>query len=376
MNRLIPATLRPTVMEVSLQALRDNAQAIRARASTSRIMAVVKSNAYGHGLIESARTFVASGVDTLGVALVEEGIELRKSGITIPILVFGGIFGTQTQLYIEHDLDITASSCDKLMMIQQAAEALGKRARVHLKIDTGMERIGVHYYSADPLITLAQSCKNCEIVGIFSHFATADDQHNPLYKEQLARFLAVCDAFTQKTGLRPLRHIANSAALIRDPATHLDMVRPGIALYGVLPEPWLAQHISLKAAMRLTSRVVYFKVVRAGAGVSYNHTYTAPHDIRVVTIPIGYGDGFFRGLSNKGSVLIRGKRYPIIGNVCMDQMMVNIDRDEAFNGDEVVLLGTQGDQEISAHELAHHLNTIAYDVLTSTNLRVPRVYIP
>ena len=237
-----------------------------------------------------------------------------------------------------------------------------------------MERIGVHYYSAQSLLEESLKCPHCDIVGIFSHFATADDERSNFYQIQLERFLEVTRFFERRSLPIPLRHIANSSGLIRSKDTHLDMVRPGIALYGVYPEPWLEKLLTVKPVMKLASRVVYFKVVKRGAGVSYGHTWIAPEDTRVVTVTIGYGDGFTRRLSNRGSVLIRGKRYPIIGNICMDQMMVDIGKDEAYNGDEVVLIGEQGNQRISAEELARTAETIPYEIMTSLNIRIPRMY--
>ena len=338
-------------------------------------MAVVKANAYGHGLISCARRLAQEGADYLGVAFVEEGVELRHAGITTPILVFGGIFGAQIKLYLDYDLDITASSLSKLRQIESTARQLRKRARVHLKIDTGMERIGVHYYSAETLLEETLRCPHCDITGVFSHFACADDENLSFTKAQLERFLEVTGLFSRRGLPCPLRHMATSAALLRLKESHLDMVRPGIALYGVYPETHLQQCLPLTPAMRLTSRVVYFKVVKKGAGVSYGQRWVAPEDSRVVTVPIGYGDGYFRHLSNRGAVLIRGCKYPIVGSVCMDQIMVNLGAlGEAYNGDEVVLIGAQGGEHITVNEIADLVGTIPYEVLTSTNQRVPRIF--
>ena len=373
-------TLRPTVAEVDLSKLGENLSTIRSIVGDKKIMAVVKANAYGHGLVPSAKHLLQSGADYLGVAFVEEGIELREAGIKAPILVFGGIFNSQIKNFLDYDLELTASSTEKLDAIEARAKEFGKRAKVHLKIDTGMERIGVHYYSAEPFFERASKLEHSDIVGIFSHFASSGENKD-YTMEQLDRFNNCIESFINLLPLRgerserPLLHIANSAATILHPSTHLDMVRCGISLYGVYPHPSIATIVDLKPAMRLVSRVVYFKVVRKGSSVGYGQTWTAEEDTRVVTVPIGYGDGYFRSLSNKGEVLIRGKRYPIVGRVSMDQIMVSVGQDDAFNGDEVVLMGAQGDETITASELAEHAGSYSYEVLTATNTRVPRLYI-
>jgi alanine racemase len=368
-------TTRPTVMRVDLAALAANFRALRDYARPAKVMAVVKANAYGHGMTECASHLVRAGAECLGVAFVEEGIELRRAGIGVPILVFGGILGTQIQHYLDYDLDLTASSVGKLEAIEDTAARLKKRARVHLKIDTGMERLGVHYYTASTLVERALACRHCDIVGIFSHFACADEEDARFTRVQIERFIEVCALFEKRRAPVPLRHIANSAGVLGHKESHLDLVRPGLALYGVYPAPHLAPRVALTPVMSLRSKVVFFKVVKAGAGVSYGHTFRATRDTRVVTIPIGYGDGFFRLLSNRGSVLIRGRRFPIVGNVCMDQLMVDLGPGgEAYNGDEVVLVGSQGKETVTVNDIAALVGTISYEVLTSINLRVPREY--
>lgn len=367
--------LRPTLLEIDLSAIAENFSMIRDRARGKKVMAVVKANAYGHGLVACARHLLECGADCLGVALLEEGIELRRAGISAPILVFGGIFTSQIRHFIDFDLELTASSVSKLEAIEETAQLLSKRAKVHLKIDTGMERIGVHHDHAETLFRAVLDCKHCEIRGVFSHFATLNEPDYSFASVQLERFLRCRELFqTVCPREQPLFHIGASSAVLRFPEALLDMVRPGIALYGVYPGNSLTESAPLKPAMRLLSKVVYFKVVRKGDGVSYGHTWRAPEDTRVVTIPVGYGDGYSRRLSNKADVLINGKRYPVIGRVCMDQIMVNIGADSAYNGDEVVLLGAQGEEAIRARELAEQIGTSAYEVLTATNTRVPRVY--
>lgn len=337
-------------------------------------MAVVKANAYGHGLVRVARHLEALGVAQLGVAFLEEGIALRQAGIRTPILVMGGIFGPQAAQFIAHDLEATVSSIDKLRQVEAAAEAAGRKAVVHLKIDTGMERIGVHSYSAGPFIEAAVASRWCDIKGVYSHLACADDPASPMTALQVERFAEACAHFERLGAPMPLRHLANSGGVLHFPQTWLDMVRPGIVVYGVLPDPASHPTLALRPALSLLSQVAYFKVVKAGRPVSYGATWTSPRDTRVVTVPIGYGDGWPRALSSRGEVLVRGGRRPIVGRVCMDQFMVDIGDGSAYNEDEVVLVGAQGAEAISTEGVALLAGTIPYEILTGLNERIPRVY--
>lgn len=368
-----PLELRPTVMDIDLDALGRNFAVLKNKIAPARFMAVMKANAYGHGLVRCAAHLESLGVDYFGVALVEEGIALRKAGIRTPILIFGGIFGGQIARYLDFDLELTASSVDKLKAIDEVARSRGVRAKVHLKFDTGMGRIGVRPERATELIGCAATLPNIVVAGIFSHLASADSTDPKQTREQIALFKR-CIAASKQISPTPLAHLANSGGVLQHPDARFDMVRVGIALYGVPPEKHLSTALPLEPVMSISSRVVYFKVVHAGGGVSYGSTWKAPHDSRVVTVPVGYGDGYPRALSNRASVLIRGKRFPVVGNVCMDQIMVNIDRDEAYNGDEVVLLGTQGQERITVSELASLVGTVPHEILTALNLRIPRRY--
>jgi alanine racemase len=365
---------RPTRIRVHLDHLTHNLRSIRAHVGVP-VMAIVKANAYGHGLVPVSLHLQAQGVEQLGVAFVEEGVALRQAGVTVPILVMGGIFGPQVKQFIAHDLEITVSSLDKLRQVEAAAQALGRKAVIHLKIDTGMERIGVHSYSARPFVEAAVASTWCVLKGIYSHLACADDPASPMTLQQLERFLEAC-AYIERIGApMPVRHLANSGGVLHFPATWLDMVRPGILLYGVQPDPASQRSVDVRPVMSLVSQVVYFKVVKAGNPVSYGATWSPEHDTRVVTIPIGYGDGYPRSLSSRGSVLIRGARYPIVGRICMDQFMVDIGQDSAWNEDEVVLIGTQDGNRISAEELAQQAGTIPYEILVGLNERIPREYL-
>ena len=368
-----PFLERPTRIEVDLDAFANNHAAIRSRVGVP-VMGIVKANGYGHGLVQMAQALERQGVEQIGVAFVEEGIALRTAGIRTPILVLGGIFGPQVSHYLDHHLEITVSSLDKLRQVEAAAEARGQRAVVHLKIDTGMERIGVHSYSSAAFIEAAAASKWCEIKGVYSHLACADDPASPMTNQQLERFLEACAHFERIGAPMPIRHLANSGGVLHFPETWLDMVRPGIILYGVLPDPASQSTIDLRPVLSLKSQVVYFKVIRDGATVSYGATWRAEHQTRIVTVPIGYGDGWPRALSSTGHVLIRGQQYPMVGRVCMDQFMVDIGSASAWNEDEVVLIGRQGDALITAEDVATRIGTIPYELLVGLNERIPRHY--
>lgn len=369
-----PVIQRPTRIVVDLDAVGDNLRAIRRHVGVP-VMGIVKANAYGHGLVPVARHLEACGVERLGVAFVEEGIALRRAGVRVPILVLGGIFGPQVGDYLRHDLQVTVSSLDKLRQVEAAAEALGRKATVHLKIDTGMERIGVHSYSCGPFVEAACASRWCTVEGVYSHLAGADDPASPTTALQVERFAEACAHFGRIGAPMPLRHLANSGGVLHFPDTWLDLVRPGIALYGVLPDPAARAPMPLRPALSLVSRVVYFKVVRAGHPVSYGGTWAPAHDTRIATVPIGYGDGFPRALSSRGEVLLRGRRLPIAGRICMDQFMVDLGPGgTAYNEDEVVLIGAQQGASISAEDVARAAGTIPYEILTGLNERIPREY--
>jgi alanine racemase len=291
----------------------------------------------------------SEGIDALGVAYIEEAMELRRHGLACPILVFGGLPQEQIELYLAHDVDITASSVTKLEQIEEAAKRMGKRARAHLKIDTGFERIGVHY-SAQTLFDAALKVEHVDIVGVYSHFADVNADDMTLTNLQLERFLEALSYYEARATQPFVRHIASSAGLMVSKATHLDMVRPGLALYGIYPGRGYEGIVSLKPALSLKSQVVYFKVVRKGAGVSYGHTWHAPEDPRVITVPI-------------------------VGVICMDQLMVNIGKGEAYNSDEVVLIGKQGDSVVTVEELSALIETTPHQILVSLNERIPRIYV-
>lgn len=367
--------VRPTHVQVQLGHLSDNLRVLQDHVGPDTgVMAILKANAYGHGLVPVARHLEAAGVEAIGVAYLEEGVLLRDAGVRCPILVLGGIVDDQIPAFLEHDLALTASSLDKLSAIERVAARIGLRARVHLKIDTGMGRIGVRWTGAGPLLQRAAACHHVHVEGIFSHFANADVEDLTHARLQLQRFRSVL-AVARAVGLRPRwRHMANSGGVHQLPESHFDLVRPGICLFGVAPSLDVALLPGLRPALRWVSRVVYFKAIPPGMPVSYGSTWSPSHRTRLVTVPVGYGDGYFRALSNRAEVILRGRRYPVVGRVCMDQLLVDIGGESAWNGDTVTLLGEAEGHTITAEALAEQAGTIPYEVLTNINTRVPRVY--
>jgi alanine racemase len=367
--------IRPTLVEVDLTRLAENFRAIKEKVAPARMMPILKANAYGHGLVRVAQLMESLGADYLGVAVLEEGMLLRERGIRTPILVLGGILGNQVPHFIQHNLTITASSVEKLWQVDEIAEQLGQTAKVHLKIDTGMERIGVHYYSAESLLETALQCKHLEVEGIFSHFANSDAADLSYSHLQLERFQEVLSFYEKHALPEPrLRHISNSGGILQLPEANFDIVRPGLLLFGVYPSPEAIRSVLVKPALSWKSRVVYFKVIQPGHPVGYGSTWESDHPVRAVTVPVGYGDGYFRSMSHRAEVIIRSKRYPIVGRISMDQIVVNIEWETAYNDDEVILIGEMGDQRVTVEDLAVWAGTIPYEILTNINTRVPRVY--
>jgi len=367
--------VRPTLVEVDLNRLRENFLAIRQQVAPATVMPILKANAYGHGLLRVAQLMESLGAEYIGVAVLEEGILLRENGIRMPILVLGGILGNQVPGFLKYDLSITASSIDKLSQVDEIAAQLGIKAKVHLKIDTGMERIGVHYYNADSFLETALKCRSINLEGIYSHFANADQPDLDEARLQLERFQEVL-SYYDKHSLPPpaIRHMANSPAILQLPEAYFDLVRPGLLLYGVYPNNQIPHTVKVNPALSWKSRVVYFKVILPGHPVGYGSTWQSDHMVRAVTAPVGYGDGYFRSMSHKAQVILRGKKYPVVGRISMDQIVINIEWDSAYNDDEVILIGESGTEAITCEDLADWAGTIPYEILTNINTRVPRIY--
>ncbi len=367
--------VRPTRVEVNLKSLKENYLHVKEHIGPVKLMPILKANAYGHGLVRIAQFYQEIGVDYLGVAVVEEGILLRKYGIKTPILVLGGIWENQIPLFIKNDLAITASSIDKLRQIEETAAQMKKKAKVHLKIDTGMERLGVHYYNAEGFLTEAYKCTNIIVDGIFSHFSNSDSPDLSHTKLQFERFMEVLRYYEKHSIPVPTRHISNSGAVLQFPEANLDLVRPGILLYGVYPSKELNKTIPVKPVLSWKSLVVFFKVITPGHPVGYGLTWQTDHNVRAITVPVGYGDGYFRSMSGKARVIIRGRIYPVVGTISMDQIVVNLENGSAYNGDEAILIGSDGKNNITCEDLADWAGTIPYEILTNINTRVPRIYI-
>jgi len=362
--------MRATYLEVNLTQLRKNVEAIRAHVAPAQVMTMIKANAYGHG-VSGVAPFLEPFVDFFGVAIVEEGILLRELGIKKPILVAGGTLPQQVVQFAEYDLMLTGSSIGLLDVAEEVSRLTQKRIKVHLKIDTGMERVGVHEYEAEPFINHSLRLKHVDVEGIYTHLANAEEPDLVHARLQWERFQEVLRIYDRRSEpLPPLRHMANSAAILHFPESYFDMVRPGLMLYGVYPKA-VTQTIEVGPALTWRSQVAYSKITQPGRAVSYGSLWQAEAETRIVTIPCGYADGYFRRMTNQAQVIVNGKRYPQVGRICMDQFMVNVGMDDAGVGDEVVLLG----DGISAHDLAEWMGTNEYEVLTSIGERVPRQFV-
>ena len=365
----------PAWIEVDLAQLKTNIAIIRKHIGPSLFCLPIKANAYGHGLIPMGQAAQSVGLDYLGVAHLQEGIKLRQAGVTLPILVLGAIHEDQINDLIDYDLEFTISSKFKAELVAKKCIEKGRKCRVHLEVDTGMQRTGVRPETAREIFPYLETLKGLEIVGVYSHLATADRPQDPFALKQIKIFQDLMqDPVFQETPL--IRHLTNSGGTAYFPEAHLDMVRPSLITLGYLPEPCPEPLKEIAPCFSLKAKVSYFKVVKPGEGVSYGHSFVTQKQTRIVTIPVGYGDGYRRSLSNRGSVLIRGKRFPIRGTICMDQFMVDVGDHEVFVGDEVVLIGKQGNEEIPLKEVAHLCDTIPYEILCLLNERIPRIYKP
>jgi alanine racemase len=363
-------TTRPTYLEVNLSQLKKNLEAIRAHVKPAKVMPMVKANAYGHG-VDGVAPFIEPFVDAFGVALVEEGIHLRQLGIKKPIMIAGGTLVEQLPAFFEYDLILTASSPDLLCAADQLAESTGKRLKVHLKIDTGMERVGVREYEAESFLAKSTACSHIEIEGIYTHLANSELSDRAYSLLQLERFQEVLRFYERKNLPIPLRHVCNSGGILNLPEAHFEMVRPGVLFYGVYPGPEVDRVLEVKPALTWRSRVVYSKVTQPGRPVSYGSLWQVEGPARIVTVPCGYADGYFRRMTNHAQVIINGKKYPQVGRICMDQFMVNLGDDDAQVGDEVILLG----EGIMVEDLAEWTGTNEYEVMTNISARVPRVFV-
>lgn len=360
---------------IDLGAIRRNVGNVRAGLSGgAQVMAVVKANAYGHGDVEVARAALEAGATWLGVILVDEGLRLRAAGIDAPILLLHEPPASRIGEAIAHNLTPVLFTEQGVTAVGEAADRAGRTVRAHLKVDTGLNRLGVPLERLDDIAAALAKEAHVEVEAVMTHFAFADQPSHPFIDEQLARFADACERLDAH-GIHPaMRHVANSAASITRPDAHFNMVRLGIAMYGLSPGPDCVGSIDLEPAMTLMARVAMVKRVRAGEAVSYGHRYRLERDSTIVTVPLGYADGWPRALGSNASVLIGGKKYPAVGTVCMDSFMVDLGDDSCEVGDEIVLIGRQGTERITADEIAAALGTINYEVVTRIGTRIPRIF--
>ena len=368
--------MHPTQILINSQQLIGNLNAIKQHVGAKvKLCLPVKANAYGHGLSGISK-LAEPYVDYLAVSCLDEGSLLRNIGIKKPILVFGAFDEEQIAGLINHNLEVTISSQYKAQLLIKFCEMYRVICKVHIKIDSGMNRVGVRSGSAAALIdyVLAHPC--LDLCGVYSHLAASDEVDNQLTLAQIEQFRVLAQ-YVKEQKPDVICHLANSGGVAYFAESHFDMVRPGLLSYGYFPaHPINTLPLSsIQPCFSLITRVSYFKVVYANSGISYNHRYKTTCDTRVVTLPIGYGDGYRRGLSNLGEVIIRGHKYIISGTICMDMLMVDIGASgEAYVGDEAVLIGSPGELEITLASIAEKLNTIVYEVLVGFNERIPRVY--
>lgn len=369
-------SLFKTWAEIDLDAIRFNLARIRELVGDKvKILASVKADAYGHGAVPISKTALEAGVHWLGVSHVKEALELRSFFPAAPILILSSGMRGHSEYIVRNNLTPVVSSLEIARDLAQTALYAGKKADIHFMLDTGMGRIGVWHENCLPLLEKISRIKGIRLQGLASHLATADDVDPAFCLLQLERFCRVAESLAGKGIKVALRHIANSGALINLPASRLDMVRPGIMLYGIYPAEHLRPAVELKPALALKTQVAYLKTVEPGRTISYGRTHTVKEKTRIATLPIGYGDGFSRAHSNLGEVLIRGSRAPIVGIVTMDQVMVDVGKISGVEvGDEAVLIGAQGEEQITAEEAASRIGTISYEVLAQLGKRVSRVY--
>ncbi len=340
-------------------------------------MAVVKADAYGHGAVEVAQVSLANGASRLAVAILDEALELRKTGFMVPILILGYTPDYQAEMVVQHNITQAVYRLETAQALSLAATNLGKKAKIHIKVDTGMGRLGVTPdHDGAELVAAIKRLPNLELEGVFTHFACADDADPAYTRRQFEAF----QGFTQRLeerGIRfPLRHVANSATILNFPEMHLDMVRLGISLYGYYPSADVCREVGLKPALSLKTQIGHLKAVPTGTRISYGATHITGQPTTIATLPIGYADGLDRRSSNNGRTIVHGRFASIVGRVCMDQCMIDVGHlTDLSVGDEVIMIGQSQDLRWNAEDLANLLGTISYEVLCAIGRRVPRVYL-
>jgi alanine racemase len=367
--------VRPTVAEIDLGAVASNIRAVRSMIPAgSSLIAVVKADAYGHGSVEIARVCESEGVSMLAVALLEEALHLRSEGITLPILLFGAVDEHAVEKAIDHDVTLGVPSPETLRAIDSWSRSNRTEVPIHLKLDSGMNRVGLVEHDLRDAIERLANNPLLLLQGIYSHYASASDPDDPLNLEQETRFSQMLQVLKSHGITAPIHHFANSAAVVSGRVLEGDYVRVGLTLYG--GEPLDSGDTRLRPAMRWTTRIERLKTIEPGEVVGYGGTWRARNRSTIATLPVGYADGYSRHFSNNGEVLLRGRRVPIVGRVSMDLVTIDVTTvPDAAVGDEVVLLGTQAEQSIRAEDLARRIGTIPYEIFTSVSIRVPRVYL-
>jgi alanine racemase len=370
---------RPTWAEIDLGAIRHNFKQVKrlivGRSQDSpKIMAVVKANAYGHGLIKVTEVLQHMAVDFLGVASLDEAVALRREGIELPVLILGTILPDEIDLALKHDFRLTICDLSLAKILQQRAGVINKDVRVHVEVDTGMGRIGIWHEQALEFIRALKQMKNIFMEGVYTHFASAS-RDNFFTNYQLSSFEDLLMKLSQEGIQFTYRHAANSIAVVDIKKSHFNLVRPGIVIYGIYPKRNFSKILKLKPVLSLKSRIVYLKDVPGGRSISYGRTYITQRPTRIATLPIGYADGYARILSNRASVLVNGQRANVVGKVTMDQTMIDVGHIRGVAiGDEVTLIGRQGKDEMRTEEIARVCKTIPYEIVCSITNRVPRVY--
>ncbi len=371
--------LGTTWVEINLDAIVNNVKNIKKLIGEKKeLMAVVKGNAYGHDILEVSSVVLNNGATRLAVARLEEGIFLRKAGITVPILILGLTLKQQAELLVSYNITPTVCEYEMIEKLSESAFKEGKIVKVHLKVDTGMGRIGIFPNHVLNFIKKLKVLKNVQIEGIFTHFSVADENDKTYTEKQFRKFMEVLTVL-EKEGIRiPAKHVGNSATLLDLPHMWLDLVRPGISVYGLYPSREVQKTVKLIPAHSFKTRIVFLKELSTGKSIGYGRTYTTKKKRTVVaSLPVGYADGYNRLLSNQGEVLVRGRRFPVIGRVCMDQTMIDVTNlPQVEIGDEVVLWGRQGQEEITVEEIADKIVTINYEIVHMPDKkRVPKLFI-
>jgi len=367
-----------TWTEVNLDAIAQNVKNIKKLIGKKKeLMAVVKGNAYGHDILEISSVVLENGATRLAVARLEEAIFLRKAGITVPILVLGLTLKPQAESLVSYDITPTVCEFEMIEKLSESAVQMNKMTKIHLKVDTGMGRIGIFPDDVLRFIKRIKALKKVEIEGIFTHFSVADEKDKFYTEEQFRKFIEIL-TILEKEGIKiPIKHVGNSATLLDLPHMWLDMVRPGLAIYGLYPSKEVKKTINLIPAQQFKTKIVFIKELPRGESISYGRTYITKRRMRVASLPVGYADGYNRLLSNQGEVLVRGQRVPIIGRVCMDQCMIDVTNlTQVEIGDEVVLWGRQGEGMITVEEIAQKIRTINYEIVhLPDKKRVPKLFI-